>query len=134
MTRIAIRVARRLAGEAGYTLTELITVMAILAIVLAGLTAMFHRGIRAEVRASRELEAQQNARLALDRMRRELHCASAISAPNGTRCRPSRSRSRRPARAAATTVDVRDRDRRDGPLPAHAHRQTRARPSPSPTT
>jgi MSHA biogenesis protein MshO len=70
--------------EGGYTLVELVTVMAILGLVLAGLTTMFQAGIRAEVRASRDFRAQQNARLALDRMRRELHCANAISAPNGT--------------------------------------------------
>lgn len=74
---------RRLSGQAGYTLVEAITVMAILGIVLAGLTTMFHAGMTAEVRANRELDAQQNARAALDRMRRELHCASAISAVNG---------------------------------------------------
>ena len=70
--------------EAGYTLVELVTVMAILGLVLAGLTTMFQAGIRAEVRASREFQAQQNARIALDRLRRELHCANAISAPDGT--------------------------------------------------
>ena len=76
---------RRFAEEAGYTLVEMITVMVILGIVLAGLTTMFHAGMTAEVRANRELQAQQNARAALDKIRRELHCASAISgAPNGT--------------------------------------------------
>jgi prepilin-type N-terminal cleavage/methylation domain-containing protein len=70
--------------QAGFTLVELVTVMAILGLVLAGLTTMFQAGIQAEARASREFQAQQNARLALDRLRRELHCANAISAPNGT--------------------------------------------------
>jgi prepilin-type N-terminal cleavage/methylation domain-containing protein len=79
--RAALR--RRLSGQAGYTLVEMITVMVILGIVLGGLTTMFHAGMTAEVRANRELDAQQNARAALDRMRRELHCASAISAANG---------------------------------------------------
>jgi prepilin-type N-terminal cleavage/methylation domain-containing protein len=76
---------RRIACERGYSLPEMLTVMAILGIVLAGLTAMFHAGVRAEVRANRELDAQQNARAALDKMRRELHCANAVSAsPEGT--------------------------------------------------
>lgn len=75
---------RRLGSEAGYSLTEMITVMAILGLVLVGLTGMFHAGVRAETRANREFQAQQNARFALDRMRQELHCASATSAPNGT--------------------------------------------------
>jgi prepilin-type N-terminal cleavage/methylation domain-containing protein len=75
---------RRLRDQGGYTLTEMITVMVILGIVLAGLAAAFHAGVRAETRASREFQAQQNARLALDRLRRELHCANAISTANGT--------------------------------------------------
>jgi prepilin-type N-terminal cleavage/methylation domain-containing protein len=74
----------RLEREAGYSLIELVTVMAILGLVLVALTTMFHAGVRAELRASREFQAQQNARLALDRLRQELHCASVIAAPNGT--------------------------------------------------
>ena len=74
---------RRPSGTAGYTLVEMITVMVILGIVLGGLTTMFHAGMTAEVRANRELDAQQNARAALDRMRRELHCANAIAAADG---------------------------------------------------
>jgi prepilin-type N-terminal cleavage/methylation domain-containing protein len=70
---------RRVVSERGYSLPEMLTVMVILGIVLGGLTAMFHAGVRAEVRANRELDAQQHARAALDKMRDELHCASAIS-------------------------------------------------------
>jgi len=77
------RLLLRLRGNAGYTLTEMLTVMIILGIVLSGITVMFRAGIQAEVRANREYRAQQNARLALDRMRRELHCASAIT-PNAS--------------------------------------------------
>ena len=74
---------RHLLDEAGHTLTELITALAILTVVLGGLATMFQAGVRAEVKASREVQAQQNARLALDRLRQELHCASAISASSG---------------------------------------------------
>ena len=80
MSRLRLRHLRR---EAGYSLTEMITALAILTVVLGGLATMFHAGVRAEVRATREVEAQQNARLALDRLRRELHCANAISASSG---------------------------------------------------
>jgi type II secretory pathway pseudopilin PulG len=73
----------RLGSESGHTLPELITAMAILLVVLGGLTTMFHAGMRAEVRAHRELQAQQNARAALDRMRHELHCADAVTAGSG---------------------------------------------------
>jgi prepilin-type N-terminal cleavage/methylation domain-containing protein len=79
------RLRRRLAAETGFTLIEMVTALAILLIVLGGLTTMFHAGMNAEVKAMRELQAQQEARLALDRIRRELHCASEITgAPNGT--------------------------------------------------
>lgn len=70
--------------ESGHTLIELLTVLVILGIVLAGLTTAFAAGMRAEVRASREFQAQQNARIAVDRLRREIHCASALSGPAGT--------------------------------------------------
>jgi prepilin-type N-terminal cleavage/methylation domain-containing protein len=80
--RPLLRLRRRLACEAGYTLTELLTVLAIMSLVLAGLAVMFQAGIKAEVRATRELQAQQNARAALDRMRRELHCANALTTPD----------------------------------------------------
>jgi len=80
----SIRPRRLLASETGYTLIELLTVLAILSIVLVGLTTMFNAGMKAQVRANRELDAQQNARAALDRMRRELHCANAVSTPDGT--------------------------------------------------
>ena len=80
----SLRLRRRLACENGYTLIETLTVLVILGIVLGGLTTMFHAGIRAEMRANKELDAQQNARAALDRMRRELHCANAITAADGS--------------------------------------------------
>lgn len=83
-TRVGRSLRRALGNEHGYTLIELVTVMAILGIVLAALTTAFTAGANSELRSSREFQAQQNARLALDRLRRELHCASAISTANGT--------------------------------------------------
>jgi type II secretory pathway pseudopilin PulG len=70
-------------GEEGHTLTELVTALAIMTVVLGGLATMFHSGVRAELRASRDVQAQQQARLALDRLRQELHCASAIAPTTG---------------------------------------------------
>jgi prepilin-type N-terminal cleavage/methylation domain-containing protein len=77
------RLLLRLRDDAGHTLIELMTVMVILGIVLTGITVMFRAGVQAEIRANREYRAQHNARLALDRMRRELHCANAVT-PNAT--------------------------------------------------
>ena len=66
-------------SEEGYSLVELIAVMAILLTVLTALTALFASGAKAELDANRRFEAQQEARVAVDRMRRELHCASAVT-------------------------------------------------------
>jgi prepilin-type N-terminal cleavage/methylation domain-containing protein len=76
--------ARLRAEERGFTLIELLTVMVILSLVLAGLTAAFTAGVRAEMRANKQFQAQQNARLALDRFRRDVHCASAVTATPDT--------------------------------------------------
>jgi prepilin-type N-terminal cleavage/methylation domain-containing protein len=73
---------RRARTEDGYTLIELTTVMAILGIVVGALTTLFVRATTAEVDANRRFKAQQDARVAVDKMRRELHCASGIS-PTG---------------------------------------------------
>jgi prepilin-type N-terminal cleavage/methylation domain-containing protein len=75
--------ARRLAREdGGYTLIELTTVMVILTTVLTALTALFVSGASAQLEANRRFEAQQAARVAADRMRREIHCASGITFTN----------------------------------------------------
>jgi prepilin-type N-terminal cleavage/methylation domain-containing protein len=73
---------RRLRSEGGYTLIELTMVLAILGVVVGALTTLFVRAMNAEVDANRRFRAQQDARVAVDKMRRELHCASAIS-PSG---------------------------------------------------
>jgi prepilin-type N-terminal cleavage/methylation domain-containing protein len=77
-----LRRLRRSPREGGYTLIELTTVLAILGIVVGALTTLFVRAMNAEVDANRRFKAQQDARVAVDRMRREIHCSSAI-APTG---------------------------------------------------
>jgi prepilin-type N-terminal cleavage/methylation domain-containing protein len=74
-----LRALSRLRGQRGYALTELLTVLAILTIVLAGLTALFVSASRAEIEMRKRFEAQQEARLAVDALRREVHCASGIT-------------------------------------------------------
>jgi Tfp pilus assembly protein PilW len=73
------RFHRRLLDERGYSVIELIIVCAILAVVLGSITTMFVHGTTAELELNRRFEAQQNARLALDKMRREAHCASSAT-------------------------------------------------------
>lgn len=67
------------AREDGYTLSELLTVMAILGTVLTGLTTVFVSAANAEVDLNKRFQAQQEARIALDRIRAEVHCARVIT-------------------------------------------------------
>ena len=73
------RVFRRLRSRGGYTLIELVVVLSIFMIIVTALTQLFTSGARAELDMNRRFQAQQQARLALDRMRRELHCADSIT-------------------------------------------------------
>jgi type II secretory pathway pseudopilin PulG len=61
---------------------ELVMVMAILGIIVGALTTLFIRAMNAEVDANRRFRAQQDARVAVDKMRREIHCSSGIT-PTG---------------------------------------------------
>jgi prepilin-type N-terminal cleavage/methylation domain-containing protein len=73
------RLALKLRGERGYTMIELLIVMLILATVVTALTALFVSGARAELELNKRFQAQQAARVAADRMRREVHCASSVT-------------------------------------------------------
>jgi Tfp pilus assembly protein PilW len=72
-----LRLARR--DEGGYSIIELLAVMSIFLIILTALTTLFASGAKAELDLNRRFEAQQNARLGLDKLRRELHCSSGIT-------------------------------------------------------
>jgi prepilin-type N-terminal cleavage/methylation domain-containing protein len=74
------RVRDRIRRDDGYTLVEMVVVMAILGFVLAGLTTVFVSGSSAQLDLNRRFQAQQQARLALDRIRVDVHCASAAQA------------------------------------------------------
>jgi prepilin-type N-terminal cleavage/methylation domain-containing protein len=67
--------------EGGYSLVELLVVITILTIVLGGIVTVFVQGLNAESDQNRRFQAQQDTRLALDKMRREIHAACTISAP-----------------------------------------------------
>jgi prepilin-type N-terminal cleavage/methylation domain-containing protein len=64
-------------NERGYTLVEMLVVMSILSVVMAGLTTVFVGGSHAELDLNRRFQAQQQARLAVDKIKLDLHCASA---------------------------------------------------------
>jgi type II secretory pathway pseudopilin PulG len=65
----------RLRGEAGYSIVEMLTVMVIMTIVFAGITDIFVAGSKAESEQDRRFQAQLASRLALDKIRRDIHCA-----------------------------------------------------------
>ena len=73
------RVRRRLRGEAGYSLVEMLTVLVIMSIVFTGITDIFVSGSKAQADQNNRFQAQLDTRLALDKMRRDIHCASTVS-------------------------------------------------------
>jgi prepilin-type N-terminal cleavage/methylation domain-containing protein len=77
--RYAAAARRRLAAEGGYSLSELLVVLAIIGIVVGALVALFVSASNAQVDMNRRFEAQQEMRLALDKLRREIHCAKTVA-------------------------------------------------------
>jgi prepilin-type N-terminal cleavage/methylation domain-containing protein len=75
---------RGLRGQAGYSLVEMMTVMAILSVILTGLTTLFVQGTNSQRDLNSRFEAQQQVRLALDKLRREIHCAKEGETSGGT--------------------------------------------------
>jgi prepilin-type N-terminal cleavage/methylation domain-containing protein len=67
-------------SEHGYSLVELLVTMVILSVVVGGLSTVFISGSKAQVRLNERFVAQENARLALDRLRVDIHCASQAQA------------------------------------------------------
>jgi type II secretory pathway pseudopilin PulG len=59
--------------------------MAILGLIVGSLGTLFVSASNTEVDISRRFQAQADARLALDKVRRETHCASAASVPTTSR-------------------------------------------------
>jgi prepilin-type N-terminal cleavage/methylation domain-containing protein len=69
---------RRVCGEAGYTLVELLVVMIVLSTVLTGLTVAFLSGLNSQVQVTNRAQEQADARRGLNRMREDIHCADAV--------------------------------------------------------
>jgi prepilin-type N-terminal cleavage/methylation domain-containing protein len=82
--RLSRRARARLLDERGFTLPELLVTMAILLIVVGALASVLVSATNTEMDANRRFQAQGQARAALDEMRREVHCASAITQDNST--------------------------------------------------
>lgn len=76
MTR---RIAALRHGEQGYTLIELIISMTILAMVMTSITVLLVSATTSEVDMNNRFQAQTAARLGLDGLRREVHCAQSVA-------------------------------------------------------
>jgi prepilin-type N-terminal cleavage/methylation domain-containing protein len=70
---------RSLRGEAGYNLVEMLTVMVIMSVVFAGITTVFVAGSKAQNEQDRRFRAQLNTRLVLDKIRKDIHCATDVT-------------------------------------------------------
>jgi len=81
--RLVARMRRRLGAQGGYTLVEMLTVLLILGVVMGGLTTVLASATNADAHMNNRFQAQQATRLALDKLRREVHCSSAAT-PTGT--------------------------------------------------
>jgi prepilin-type N-terminal cleavage/methylation domain-containing protein len=73
------RVRSRLGGEAGYSLVEMLTVMVIMSIVFAGITQIFVSGSKAQIDQDNRFQSQLQTRLAMDKIRKDIHCASDVT-------------------------------------------------------
>lgn len=71
-----------LGDERGYSAVELITVAAVMTIVLGAITGLFVAGAHGELDSNRRFQAQNDARLGLDRLRRDVHCSESAT-PTG---------------------------------------------------
>jgi prepilin-type N-terminal cleavage/methylation domain-containing protein len=77
------RVRTAAAAQDGFTLAEMLVVMVILGVVLAGLTVLLTGALSSQSDQTNRAQTQQDARLGLDRMRREIRCASDITTASG---------------------------------------------------
>jgi prepilin-type N-terminal cleavage/methylation domain-containing protein len=73
------RVRTRLGGEVGYSLVEMLTVMVIMSIVFSGITQIFVSGSKAQAEQDNRFQAQLGTRLALDKIRKDIHCATDVT-------------------------------------------------------
>jgi prepilin-type N-terminal cleavage/methylation domain-containing protein len=76
------RLAERLRASGGFTLIELLVVTVILSIVLGAVAVGFTSALTGEGRAISRATGEENARLALARLRLDLHCASGVNGLN----------------------------------------------------
>jgi prepilin-type N-terminal cleavage/methylation domain-containing protein len=74
-------VCASLARDDGLTLVELMVAMLLMSIILAPLIGGMVSMMSAQARQANVVTAQEQARLALERMRKDIHCAHSVDAP-----------------------------------------------------
>jgi prepilin-type N-terminal cleavage/methylation domain-containing protein len=77
------RLLERMRRERGYSLIEMLITLSIMGVVMGSLTTVFVSASNAELDMNNRFQAQQGARIALDKMRREVHCGS-VATPAGS--------------------------------------------------
>ncbi len=71
INRILPKLKKQFKIPFGFSLIELMVVVTILALIILGLVSLFSGGLRSPVTGNAQLEAQRNARQAMDRMVRK---------------------------------------------------------------
>lgn len=77
-------IARRLRDQRGFTLTELLIVIAILGFMMTALFTLQRQGQATYQAGAARVEVQQNARIALDLMMNDIRTATAVTFVGGT--------------------------------------------------
>ena len=77
------RLRARVRRERGYSLIEMLITLSIMGVVMGSLLTVFVSASNSELDMNNRFQAQHGARLALDTMRREVHCGS-VATPVGS--------------------------------------------------
>jgi type II secretory pathway pseudopilin PulG len=90
--------------ESGFTLVELVTVLGMFLITVTALSYALIAANKIEDDMNRRFASQINARIALDKLRREIHCATAVTPTGSSASITITLGSRCPTAASGTTV------------------------------
>ena len=71
-------------SEDGFTLVELLTVMALLSLVMLGLTTIFIGGVRSQVALASSFQGETSLRVGIDKMRSDVNLACSETAQSAT--------------------------------------------------